>query len=42
MAKDVDTTLTWIIRRHGWRSEDGALEYKADLIGAKRYVREVF
>ena len=42
MAKDVDTTLTWIIRRHGWRSEDGAREYKADLVSAKRYVREVF
>jgi NADPH-dependent sulfite reductase flavoprotein alpha-component len=42
MAKDVDTTLTWVIRRHGWRSEEAAREYKAELIGAKRYVRDVF
>ncbi|MET0703530.1 MAG: bifunctional nitrate reductase/sulfite reductase flavoprotein subunit alpha [Mycobacterium sp.] len=42
MAKDVDTTLTAIIREHGGMSEERAHDYKRDLVGTKRYVRDVY
>jgi sulfite reductase alpha subunit-like flavoprotein len=42
MAKDVDATLTAIIRRYGSMSEDNAHDYKRDLVAAKRYVRDVY
>ena len=42
MAKDVDAALTAIIRRHGSMSEEGAHDYKRELVAAKRYVRDVY
>jgi NADPH-dependent sulfite reductase flavoprotein alpha-component len=42
MAKDVDATLTAIIRRYGSMSEDNAHDYKRELVAAKRYVRDVY
>jgi sulfite reductase alpha subunit-like flavoprotein len=42
MAKDVDATLTAIIRRYGSMSEDDAHDYKRELVAAKRYVRDVY
>ena len=42
MAKDVDATLTAIIRRYGSMSEDNAHDYKRELVSAKRYVRDVY
>jgi len=42
MAKDVDVTLTNIIRTHGGMSESAAHEYKRELIADKRYVRDVY
>jgi NADPH-dependent sulfite reductase flavoprotein alpha-component len=42
MAKDVDDTLTSIIRTHGRLSDDAARDYKRDLVATKRYVRDVY
>ncbi|MDX1893216.1 bifunctional nitrate reductase/sulfite reductase flavoprotein subunit alpha [Mycolicibacterium sp. 050158] len=42
MAKDVDETLTTIIRRHGGLSHEHAHDYKRELVAAKRYVRDVY
>ncbi|WP_137844904.1 bifunctional nitrate reductase/sulfite reductase flavoprotein subunit alpha [Microbacterium sp. 2FI] len=42
MAKDVDDTLTTIVRRHGGMSEQDAAEYKKSLVAQKRYVRDVY
>jgi NADPH-dependent sulfite reductase flavoprotein alpha-component len=42
MAKDVDDALTTIIREHGGLSSEAAHDYKRDLVGAKRYVRDVY
>ena len=42
MAKDVDSALTTIIRKHGSMSEEGAHDYKRELVAAKRYVRDVY
>ncbi|OKH78272.1 molybdopterin oxidoreductase [Mycobacterium sp. ST-F2] len=42
MAKDVDVTLTNIIKTHGGMSEAAAHEYKRELIADKRYVRDVY
>jgi NADPH-dependent sulfite reductase flavoprotein alpha-component len=42
MARDVDSALTTIIRRHGSLSEEGAHDYKRELVAAKRYVRDVY
>ena len=42
MAKDVDSALTAIIRRHGSMSDEGAHDYKRELVAAKRYVRDVY
>lgn len=42
MAKDVDTTLTTILRTHGGMSEDAARDYKRELVAQKRYVRDVY
>ncbi|MET0901484.1 MAG: bifunctional nitrate reductase/sulfite reductase flavoprotein subunit alpha [Mycobacterium sp.] len=42
MAKDVDDTLTDIIRTHGGMSHDAAHAYKRGLVGDKRYVRDVY
>lgn len=42
MAKDVDDTLTTIVRRHGGLSEEAAAEYKKALVAEKRYVRDVY
>jgi NADPH-dependent sulfite reductase flavoprotein alpha-component len=42
MAKDVDSALTTIIRRHGSMSEEHAHDYKRELVAAKRYVRDVY
>lgn len=42
MAKDVDDTLTAIIRSHGGMSAESAHDYKRELIAAKRYVRDVY
>lgn len=42
MAKDVDVTLTNIIKTHGGMSESAAHEYKRELIADKRYVRDVY
>ncbi|BBZ54704.1 bifunctional nitrate reductase/sulfite reductase flavoprotein subunit alpha [Mycolicibacterium phocaicum] len=42
MAKDVDVTLTNIIKAHGGMSESAAHEYKRELIADKRYVRDVY
>jgi sulfite reductase (NADPH) flavoprotein alpha-component len=42
MAKDVDTALTAIIRKHGKLSETAAHDYKRELVATKRYVRDVY
>lgn len=42
MAKDVDATLTTILRTHGRMAEDAARDYKRELVAAKRYVRDVY
>ncbi|CAN5123310.1 hypothetical protein BH11ACT7_BH11ACT7_15850 [soil metagenome] len=42
MAKDVDDTLTDIIRTHGGLSNDAAHAYKRELVADKRYVRDVY
>ncbi|MDR3662088.1 MAG: molybdopterin dinucleotide binding domain-containing protein, partial [Mycobacterium sp.] len=42
MAKDVDVTLTDIIKTHGHMSESAAYDYKRELIADKRYVRDVY
>ncbi len=42
MAKDVDNTLTGIIRKHGKLSEAAAHDYKRELVATKRYVRDVY
>lgn len=42
MAKDVDATLTSIIKTHGGMSESAAHEYKRELVADKRYVRDVY
>lgn len=42
MAKDVDDTLTDIIRTHGGMSHDAAHAYKRALVADKRYVRDVY
>ncbi|ORV44972.1 molybdopterin oxidoreductase [Mycobacterium doricum] len=42
MAKDVDTALTEIIRKHGGMSESAAREYKKSLVAGKRYLRDVY
>jgi sulfite reductase (NADPH) flavoprotein alpha-component len=42
MAKDVDAALTAIIRQHGGLSGDAAHDYKRQLVGSKRYVRDVY
>ncbi|WP_285031188.1 bifunctional nitrate reductase/sulfite reductase flavoprotein subunit alpha [Mycolicibacterium sp. lyk4-40-TYG-92] len=42
MAKDVDLTLTHIIKTHGGMSESAAHDYKRELIADKRYVRDVY
>jgi sulfite reductase alpha subunit-like flavoprotein len=42
MAKDVDDTLTAIIKIHGGMSEDAARDYKRQLVADKRYVRDVY
>jgi sulfite reductase (NADPH) flavoprotein alpha-component len=42
MAKDVDDTLTAIIRGHGGLSAEAARDYKKGLVAAKRYVRDVY
>ncbi|MUL65382.1 molybdopterin oxidoreductase [Mycobacterium sp. CBMA 234] len=42
MAKDVDNTLTDIIKTHGRMSESAAHDYKRELIADKRYVRDVY
>lgn len=42
MAKDVDATLTTILRTHGGMTEDAARDYKRELVAQKRYVRDVY
>jgi sulfite reductase (NADPH) flavoprotein alpha-component len=42
MAKDVDATLTTIIRKHGGLSEAAARGYKKSLVAGKRYLRDVY
>jgi NADPH-dependent sulfite reductase flavoprotein alpha-component len=42
MAKDVDDTLTTIIRTHGRLSDDATRDYKRELVATKRYVRDVY
>ncbi|MCV7357810.1 bifunctional nitrate reductase/sulfite reductase flavoprotein subunit alpha [Mycolicibacterium fluoranthenivorans] len=42
MAKDVDTALTTIIKRHGGLSDEQAHDYKRELVADKRYVRDVY
>ena len=42
MAKDVDTALTTIIKKHGRMSDESARDYKRTLVAAKRYVRDVY
>jgi sulfite reductase alpha subunit-like flavoprotein len=42
MAKDVDDTLTSIIRTHGRLSDDATRDYKRELVATKRYVRDVY
>jgi sulfite reductase alpha subunit-like flavoprotein len=42
MAKDVDSTLTAIIRKHGGLSDEQAHDYKRELVAEKRYVRDVY
>ncbi|MDE0546896.1 bifunctional nitrate reductase/sulfite reductase flavoprotein subunit alpha [Microbacterium sp. C7(2022)] len=42
MAEDVDAALVQIIQQHGSMSHDDAVRYKADLVSAKRYARDVY
>lgn len=42
MAKDVDDALTTIIRAHGGMNDEAARAYKRELVGDKRYVRDVY
>ena len=42
MARDVDATLTSILRTHGKMSEESAHHYKRELVAEKRYVRDVY
>ncbi|KWX66117.1 hypothetical protein ASJ79_26585 [Mycobacterium sp. NAZ190054] len=42
MARDVDDTLTEIIRTHGGMKPDAAREYKRQMVAEKRYVRDVY
>jgi len=42
MAKDVDVTLTAIIKKHGGMSDEAAHGYKRELVAQKRYVRDVY
>ena len=42
MARDVDDTLTDIIRTHGKMSSDAARDYKREMVAEKRYVRDVY
>ncbi|WP_395311811.1 bifunctional nitrate reductase/sulfite reductase flavoprotein subunit alpha [Mycobacterium sp. AMU20-3851] len=42
MARDVDDTLTTIIRKHGSMSGEAAHDYKKELVATKRYVRDVY
>jgi sulfite reductase (NADPH) flavoprotein alpha-component len=42
MAKDVDDTLTDIIRTHGRMSADAARDYRKQMVADKRYVRDVY
>lgn len=42
MAKDVDSTLTAVIRKHGGLSDEQAHDYKRELVAEKRYVRDVY
>ena len=42
MAKDVDDALTTIIRTHGDMNDEAARAYKRELVGEKRYVRDVY
>jgi NADPH-dependent sulfite reductase flavoprotein alpha-component len=42
MAKDVDATLTSIIRTHGHMSDAAAHDYKREMVADKRYVRDVY
>jgi sulfite reductase (NADPH) flavoprotein alpha-component len=42
MAKDVDATLTSIIRTHGHMSDEAAHDYKRAMVADKRYVRDVY
>jgi sulfite reductase (NADPH) flavoprotein alpha-component len=42
MARDVDATLTSVIKTHGSMSDEHAHNYKRELVAAKRYVRDVY
>lgn len=42
MAKDVDTALTTIMKKHGGLSDEQAHDYKRELVAEKRYVRDVY
>lgn len=42
MARDVDDTLTKIIRTYGSMSAEAAHDYKKELVATKRYVRDVY
>ncbi|MCG7596071.1 bifunctional nitrate reductase/sulfite reductase flavoprotein subunit alpha [Mycobacterium sp. PSTR-4-N] len=42
MARDVDDALTTIIRTHGGMNDEAAHAYKRELVGDKRYVRDVY
>jgi NADPH-dependent sulfite reductase flavoprotein alpha-component len=42
MAKDVDDTLTKIIKSYGKMSDEAAHAYKRELVADKRYVRDVY
>ncbi|NRB03500.1 MAG: sulfite reductase subunit alpha [Rhodobacteraceae bacterium] len=42
MAKDVDAALHQVVREHGGRDEEGAVEYVNTLKREKRYVRDVY
>lgn len=42
MAKDVDATLTTIIKTHGRMSDEAAHDYKREMVAEKRYVRDVY
>jgi sulfite reductase (NADPH) flavoprotein alpha-component len=42
MARDVDATLTAVIRTHGGMSDEQAHNYKRQLVADKRYVRDVY